>query len=140
MILNNLQTIGNLDILIMYDMMCLFVSLMWPFGLCYASTLVSTASLQISQNIYNMMWYNFPKELRQCLPLMIIRSQHEILFNGFDIVACTLANFLKVEMRFSFNCIILLMNISAFQINNSACSAYLMFRNVAMRWTAIILI
>lgn len=91
------QTIGNLDLMIIFDILCVIVSLMWPFGLCYAATMTTTSSLQMAEIIYNANWYNFPHELRKYLPLMIARSQLEISFYGFGIVVCNLKNFVKVS-------------------------------------------
>lgn len=83
--------------MILYDILCLMVSLLWPFGLCFAATMATTASSDITKVIYNTEWYNFPHELRKYLPLMMARSQLQISFIGFGIVGCNLPNFVKVK-------------------------------------------
>lgn len=91
------QTIGNLDLLIFYDILCLIVSLLWPSGICIAATMATTASLSTAEVIYESDWYTFPMQLRKHLPFMMSRSQLEISFNGYGIIGCDLTKLVKVK-------------------------------------------
>lgn len=84
--------------MIAYDTLCMLCSFMWPFGLCYAATMLNTASSSTTDILYGSNWYEFPQQLRSYVPMMLARSQTKIIFTGFGIVGCNLNKFLKVNI------------------------------------------
>lgn len=96
------QTIENMDIMIIYDFLCVIVSLAWPFGLCYGATLASDAGFSTGYMVYQSDWYNFSNDLIKYMQLIIAKSQREITFNGFKLVGCNMQKFVLVKYIFSF--------------------------------------
>lgn len=80
-----------------YSVICIVASLMWPLLFCYYADLTTNRMAAIGNDIYCLNWYDYPFEVRKYLILMIAYSQERIYFNGFNFVSCTLVTFSKVR-------------------------------------------
>lgn len=78
------------------DLVALFASLMWPFILCYFSTITTNRLLSLGFIAYDSNWHEYPPHLRKHIILIIKRSQKPALFSGFEIIHSTLNTFAQV--------------------------------------------
>lgn len=87
--------------LILYDILCVILSLFWPFIMCYSATRATYAMSHIADVVYNdLNWPDLPLDIRGYIKLIMARSQGTLYFTGFAIVRCTLETFLKVSIDF----------------------------------------
>ncbi|GAB0092370.1 hypothetical protein DMENIID0001_073600 [Sergentomyia squamirostris] len=66
------------------------------FTICWFSSLVANQSLQISNDLYFLNWYEFSSEDKDRIRFMIMQSQKVIEYNGFGIFKCNLSTFVHV--------------------------------------------
>lgn len=81
---------------ILYNVLCIVSSLMWPYIFGHFATRVTERILSIGDIAYDSNWYEYPGEFRKYIILIIARSHQEIYFTGFNLVVCTLEVFGKV--------------------------------------------
>lgn len=67
------------------------------FIYCYLSNIVSTNLLGVGNIFYGCNWYEWPTAQKQLLILTIRRSQRRFIFNGFELLNCSLEMFLSVN-------------------------------------------
>lgn len=94
-----MQTVSNFNLLILYDILCVIVSLTWPFIMCYSATQATYAMSHIADVVYNdSNWPDLPLDVRGYITLLMARSQVTLYFTGFTIVRCTLETFMRVSI------------------------------------------
>lgn len=78
-------------------MSCLLCALIWPFLMCLFGTFATDRIESIGDIAYDSNWYEYPKEIRMHVMLIILRSQEPVYFMGFGVVRATLEVFGKVN-------------------------------------------
>lgn len=121
-----------------FGMACIADGFIWPFVLCRMATSATFHVAKIGEVAFNTNWYKYPPNLRKYLVLIMVRSRNPTYFTGLKLFPCTLEVFMRVIfpfLRFLFGLTleIIILNI-ILQLNKSAASYYLMFRNLSGRW------
>lgn len=75
-----------------------FSSLLWPFILCYFSTITTNRLKSLGQIAYDSNWYDYPLDCRLSIVLIILRSQKPACFSGY-IIYSTLETFAQVKFN-----------------------------------------
>lgn len=79
-----------------FQIIVVFVSLIWIILHCYYADSTTDRMEEISYKIYDSKWFELPVHLQKLSTLVIIRSQGLFRFNGLKIVYCTLETLGKV--------------------------------------------
>lgn len=82
---------------ILYDVLCIVSSLMWPYLFCDYATFATHGIASIKNIIYESNWYDYPPQLRKAIILIIAHSQQPFNFVGFNLIRCNLEIFGKVN-------------------------------------------
>lgn len=116
--------------------------LMWPFIMCHYGTHATERIQSIDLAVYNADWLHYPPDAQKWIILIMVQSQTDICFNGFNLVGCNLQKFTKVlciieesviftDLDDSFS--LFSLSVPFAQICNSAFSYYLIFRRFTRR-------
>lgn len=81
---------------IVFSLVAVSCSLIWPFLLCHFGTFSTERIRSIDLTVYNANWLNYPPELRKYIIPIIAQSRSKINFNGFNLMSCSLEAFAKV--------------------------------------------
>ncbi|XP_031629238.1 putative odorant receptor 92a [Contarinia nasturtii] len=110
--LYNAEHTSSADIvLIIYHIICMGTSMLWPILFCYYGTHVINRISLIGFSAYDANWFEYPSVLQKYLILIIARSQEPIHFDGLNIIYCTLEVFGK--------------------LCKTSCSYYILFRSLS---------
>lgn len=85
---------------ILFQIVCITASLMWPYLYCYYATFACDRVASIGDTVYNSNWYNQSVEMQRRNILIIAYSQQPVHFTGFNLFPCTLEIFGHVSIKF----------------------------------------
>lgn len=69
------------------------------FFYCYLSERITSALYEISDNFYDLAWYEMPIMQQKLITLPILHAQHGVRLTGLGIVNCSLQTFLEVKEK-----------------------------------------
>lgn len=69
----------------------------WLFLLCFFGNEVTNRFIKFSNSVYDVEWYCYPPEIRNCFQLIILASQRPIYVQGYLNFNCSLELFTKVS-------------------------------------------
>lgn len=84
--------------LVIYGIMCLMCSLLWPYLFCHYGTIITNELSSIGDILYTSNWYNYSAVYRHHITLIIVCSQKPIAFTGLGLITCSLESFGKVSI------------------------------------------
>lgn len=76
----------------------LFLQTVFNFIICYSADIVTSASLNVADTLYNVDWFEFPVKEQQMISFMIRRAQIPFYFRGNDSITCSMQTFLRVNV------------------------------------------
>lgn len=122
---------------ILFQIVCITASLMWPYLYCYYATFACDRVASIGDTVYNSNWYKQSVEMQRRNILIIAYSQQPVHFTGFNLFPCTLEIFGHVSIKFIPLCdnfkyeATNILFIIFLQLFRKSCSFYLIFRSVS---------
>lgn len=75
----------------------LFTQTVFNFIICYFADIVTGASLNVAETLYNVDWFEFPVKEQQMISFMIRRAQIPFHFRGNNSITCSMQTFLRVS-------------------------------------------
>lgn len=75
------------------DIICVICALIWCSLFCYFANMASNRLTSIGFAAYSANWYNYPVEWQKFIVLIISRSQDSNVFNGLNLINCTMETF-----------------------------------------------
>lgn len=82
---------------LVFLMLCIGSSLLWPFLFCYFATRTTERIARIAGMTFSSNWFDYPTGVQKYVVLIIARSQVPSQFTGLGLFDCTLAVFGKVQ-------------------------------------------
>lgn len=107
--------------------------LSYTFILCYYANSSTNSMAKFSNVVYKSNWYCQKPRIQKLLKLMISRAQKPNIFMGLKIIDCSLESFTKVDFDLFAEIIDKIALFSYFQLNKTAATYYIMFRNISAR-------
>lgn len=80
-------------------MNALFLQTVFNFIICFFADIVTSASLNVSDTLYNVDWFEFPIKEQQMISFMIRRAQIPFHFRGNNSITCSMQTFLRVSVQ-----------------------------------------
>lgn len=114
---------------IIVSLYTIFLQTVLNFIICYFSDKVSTASLHIANQLYNIDWFQFPIKERLMILMMIKRTQMIFYFRGNGSYECSIKKFMRVFWNF-YEILNDLLILIFFQIMGRSMSYYIVFRAI----------
>lgn len=87
----------KIDFTTICSLAALLSALIPTFVYCYFSEGLTADLLEVSDILYESMWYKLPNQEQKLLILPIQRAQRVFRLNGFKFVACSLDTFSRVK-------------------------------------------
>lgn len=75
------------------------LTLQFLFVVFYIGQKLHSNLLELSDEIYQLEWHRYPRSLRRCAQLMMIRAQRPFYLSAYGIMPFTLANFVRVSLN-----------------------------------------
>lgn len=85
--------------MVFQSMVSLMMAIAIFFMYCYLGDEITSKSLQIADDIYGRIWYEYPVDSQKYMILMIMRAQRPFYFTGLtnSILNCSLETFKAVS-------------------------------------------
>lgn len=135
--MSRFQELKKVGIKLFFCIGCISIGLLWPFILCNSAASATIEVANIGNSACYSKYYEYPLKMRKYLILIMVRSQSPVYFTGLKLIRCTLEVFMKVRLYdsdlISFLIIWFILFFYRLQLNRTACSYYIMFRNLSAR-------
>ena len=70
------------------------------FVICYCGQQLTDRCAQVSDAIYRLRWYEYPKETKKSIVLVLACAQKPVYLTNLQIAVCSLESFAAVRLRF----------------------------------------